>query len=181
DKTEEPTGKKVTDSRKKGMVGKSMDLNSSLVVLAGSILIWLFADHLVGGMRNTMVESFRAIGNFEEIPGMIFSLARQGFLVILFFVSPIALGISIVSLIVNLGQVGFLWTLTPLGPNFGKVFGLAGFKKLFSAASFVEVFKSVAKMAIVGMVAYMTVAAHYDEYLALPDLDLSQFWHLLFS
>lgn len=181
DKTEEPTGKKVSEARNKGMVGKSMDFNSAVALLVGSMMIWMFSDRLVGGMRNTMVESFRAIGNFEEVPSMIFSIARQGLVGILLLIMPVVAGITAASLVANFGQIGFLWSMKPLEPNFGKVFGLAGFKRLFSAASFVEIFKSVAKMIIVGVVAYMAVESHYEEYLALADMEVGQFCHMVFS
>ncbi|HKP98054.1 MAG TPA: flagellar biosynthesis protein FlhB [Fibrobacteria bacterium] len=180
-KTEEATGKKLGDARNKGMVGKSGDFSSSVVLLAGVAMIWMFSDRLVGGMRNTMVESFMAIGNFEQIPGMIFSLARQGLVGILMLILPVVCGITVVSLAVSVAQVGFLWTWEPLGPHFGKVFSLSGLSKLFSAASFVEIAKSILKMVIVGVVAYQAVAHHYEKYLELADMSLGQFCSMMWS
>jgi flagellar biosynthetic protein FlhB len=180
-KTEDPTGKKLSDAREKGMVGKSADFNSSIVLLAGTTMIWLFSDRLVDGMRNVMVESFRAIGNFEDIPGMLQDMGRQGLIGILMMLLPLVAGITIVSVVASLTQTGFLWSTKPMEPNFGKVFGLSGFKRLFSATSLVEIIKSVAKMIIVGLVAYKVVSGHYVEFLELPDMALVQFCHMMFS
>jgi flagellar biosynthesis protein FlhB len=180
-KTEDPTGKKLGEARKKGMIGKSSDFQSALVLLAGTCMIWMFSDHLVGGMRNAMVESFMAIGNYESIPGRFFSLGRQAFTGILLLLLPVVAGITIVSLTSSLAQVGFLWSWEPLGPHFGKVFSLSGLGKLFSGSSFVEIGKSVAKMAVVGFVGYKVVASHYGDYLLLADMSLGQFCHMLFS
>jgi flagellar biosynthesis protein FlhB len=180
-KTEDPTGKKVDEARNKGMVGRSTDFNSAFVLLTGTVLIWMFSDRLVTGMRNTMVESFTAIGNFEDIPGMVQDLGRQFYLGILFMLFPIVAGITVVSVAVNIAQGGFLWSWEPLGPNFGKVFSLGGFKKLLSPASFVEIGKGVVKMIIVGIVAYIVVSKHYVEYLSLADMSLTQFCHMLWS
>lgn len=180
-KTEDPTGKKLDEARKKGMIGRSMDLNSALVLLAGTTLIWKFSDRLVQGMKNAMVESFMAIGNFEDIPGMLQDMGRQGMIGILWMLMPIVLGITLVSVTATIVQGGFNWSWEPLGPNFGKVFGLGGFKKLFSPNSFIEIGKGVVKMFIVAVIAYMVVSSHYEQYLALADMSLSQFCSMLFS
>jgi flagellar biosynthetic protein FlhB len=180
-KTEDPTGKKVDDARKKGMVGRSQDLNSAVVLLTGTSLIWMYSDRLVQGMKNTMVESFSAIGNFEDIPGMLQDMGRQGLIGILMMLLPVVVGITLVSVTATIVQGGFLWSWEALGPNFGKVFGLSGFKKLLSPASFVEILKGVAKMAIVAVIAYIVVADHYEEYLSLADMSLGQFCGMLYS
>jgi flagellar biosynthetic protein FlhB len=180
-KTEDPTGKKVSEARNKGMIGKSMDFQSALVLLSGTCLIWIFSDHLVAGMRNTMVESFRAIGDFESIPGRFFAMGRQAYLGIIMLLLPLVAGITAISVASSLAQVGLLWSWEPLGPHFGKVFSLSGMGKLFSASSFVEIGKSLAKMIVVGLVAYKVVASHYGKYLMLADMSLGQFCHMLFS
>jgi flagellar biosynthetic protein FlhB len=181
DKTEEPTGKKLQQSRDKGMVAKSADFNSAIGLLAGTVLIWIFSDRLLNAMKGTMIESFRAIGTFETIPVDWQGLASSGFVAFLWMLAPVVGGVTVVSLISHFTQVGFLWTLEPLGPNFGKVFSLSGLSKLFSPASLVEIAKNVAKMIIVGLVGYKVVASHYKEYLMLADMDLAQFCHMLFS
>jgi flagellar biosynthetic protein FlhB len=180
-KTEDPTGKKVDEARNKGMVGRSMDFNSAVVLMAGTLLIGMFSDRLVLGMEHAMIESFSAIGNFEEIPGMLQDLGRQGLIGILLMLMPVVLGITVVSVTTNIAQGGFLWSWEPIGPNFGKVFSLGGLKKIFSPSSFVEIIKGMAKMTVIGVIAYYVIAKHYEEYLALADMSLTQFCSLLFS
>lgn len=181
DKTEEPSGKKLADARNKGMVGKSMDFSSSVVLLTGACLIWLFADRLVMGLTAAMVESFRAIGSFDQIPGKILEIAERGYFGTLLLLAPVVGGLAAVALIINISQVGLMWTWEPLGPHFGKVFAFSGLARLFSPASFVEIGKSIAKMIVVGLVGYWVVADHYEEYLALADMGVRQFTSLLFS
>ncbi len=181
DKTEEPTGKRLEEARNKGMVSKSMDLTSSIVLLAGACLIWVFSDSLIGGMRRAMTESFGAIGNYESIPGQITQIAKRGYTGILLLLAPVLGGVAAVAVAVNLSQVGFLWTLEPLGPHFGKIFSLGGLKRLFSPTSFIEIGKSILKMTIVGWVAYDVVMDHYAEYLSLADMGVRQLARELFS
>lgn len=181
DKTEAPTGKKLADARKKGMVGKSADFNSALGLLLGTILIWIYSDRLVNAMKDTMVESFRYIGIYQTVPQDWLGLAHSGFFGLLWVLAPVVGGILVISITSQIIQGGFLWSWDPLGPHFGKVFGLSGFKKLLSPTSFVEIGKSVIKMIIVGLMAYNVVSKHYDQYLLLADMSLGQFCHILSS
>ncbi len=181
DKTEAPTSKKLQDARQKGMVAKSADFNSALSLLAGTLLVWIFSDRLVNTMRGTMIESFRAIGAFETVPQDWQGLAHEGFLGLLWTLAPVAGGITLISLSASFAQIGWLWSLEPLGPHFGKIFSMGGLSKLLSPASFVEIGKNILKMIIVGLMAYQVFAKHYAEYLELADMSLGQFCHLLFS
>jgi flagellar biosynthetic protein FlhB len=180
-KTEDPTGKKVSEARNKGMIGRSVDFNSALVLLAGTTLIWMYSDRLVQGMKNAMVESFMAIGNFEDIPGMLQDIGRQALVGILMMLLPVVCGITAVSVTANIAQGGFLWSWEAIGPHFGKVFSLGGLSKLFSPASFVEIGKGVLKMIVVALVAYKIVSDHYEQYLALADMSVGQFCSMLFK
>jgi flagellar biosynthetic protein FlhB len=181
DKTEDPTGKRLSEARDKGMIPKSMDFNSALVLLAGVLLIWVFRGKLIAGMELSLVENFKTIGTFETVPGDFVALSRRLFASFLLLLLPMVGCLALISVVASIAQVGFLWTTEPLGPHFGKVFSFSGLSKMFSANSFVEIGKSVLKMIAVGIVAYQAVAHHYSEYLALADMDILQICHVLFS
>jgi flagellar biosynthetic protein FlhB len=181
DKTEAPTGKKLADARKKGMVGKSSDFSSAVSLVTGTLLIWIFSDRLINVMKIAMVESFRYIGSYQTIPEDWQNLAQQGFVGLLWALSPVVCGIMVAAVIVSIAQVGWNWSWETMEPKFGKVFGISGFTKLFSPTSFIEIGKSVLKMIIVGVIAYKVVTKHYEQYLLLADMELIQFCQLLFS
>jgi flagellar biosynthetic protein FlhB len=180
DKTEEPTGKRLGEARNKGMVGKSQDLTSSVMLLCGACLIWLFSDKLIAGLQGAMVESFRTIADFETVPGKIMLIAKRGYFGIILLLAPLIGSLAVIALAINISQVGLLWSMEPLGPHFGKVFAFSGVTRLFSPKAFVEIGKSIAKMIIVGIVAYKVAVSHYPEYLALADMGVGQFTSLMF-
>jgi flagellar biosynthetic protein FlhB len=77
-------------------------------------------------------------------------------------------------LIVNYSQVGFLFTMEPLQPKFGKMNPLTGFKRVFlSKHSFMEMLKGLFKVAIVGFVAYAATNDVMADSLSLADSDAS--------
>jgi len=82
--------------------------------------------------------------------------------------------LALVGIGVNLVQVGFLFTLKPLTPNFKKLNPLSGFKKFVSPKSFVELLKGVLKLLIVGLIAYWTIISQKERYLALIYQDVGE-------
>jgi len=110
------------------MVGKSMDFSSALVLLAGTMLIWLFDDKLVGGMETAMIESFRAIGTYERIPEDLLPIAREAFIGFLVLLMPMVGGIVtsfLLELLVYPAIYAF-WRERELGPEAGSEFAGGG-------------------------------------------------------
>jgi flagellar biosynthetic protein FlhB len=58
EKTEEPTAKREDDARKKGDIARSKELNTVVVLMVGSIMLWMAGDRIFKGMWAVMEESF---------------------------------------------------------------------------------------------------------------------------
>ena len=58
DKTEEPTAKREEDARKKGDIARSKELNTVVVLMMGSTMLWMNGDRIVKGMATVMSDSF---------------------------------------------------------------------------------------------------------------------------
>lgn len=174
DKTEEATAKRKGESRSQGMVPRSLDLNSSLVLLAGTFGLWLFLGRTVKALEALMRECLQAISTFEQVPGALHLHARILLSQLLWILFPFLLLVAAVGIGISFLQVGFLFTLKPLGPHFGKVFSLAGLARILSPHSLVELLKSCVKMGIIAVIGYQVVAKRYREYLVLADAGLGE-------
>ncbi len=181
DKSEEPTAKRLSQARDKGQVPKSMDLNSSLMLLVGGISLWIWGGNLGNNFRRLMLECFTSIPNFETIPDDLIRLSWQGSAWIALLVAPMFGVLLAVGLIVNILQFGFLFSLESMEPKFGKVFGLQGLKRLVSMHSMIELLKSLLKMFVVAVIGYLVVMRHFHQYLALADSSLWDIGQLLFK
>lgn len=80
------------------------------------------------------------------------------FALVAMVVAPVVLGSLLAGLAGNYFQVGFLFTLDPLKPNFERIDPFAGSKRLFSRRALAEMLKSLLKITIIGYVGYRTVA-----------------------
>ncbi|MDG5815861.1 flagellar biosynthesis protein FlhB [Chitinispirillales bacterium ANBcel5] len=179
EKSEAPSEKRRQDSREKGTVAKSTEVNSVMVLLTALFMMrltgpWLI-DELVAG-----INEFFAFGNdismsvelcVQVLRSMIFLALRT--------ILPIVGSILVIGVIANIIQIGFLFTLQPLTPKLEKISPLSGAKRLFSMRSLVELMKNLFKLIIIGTVAYLTIRGEYDRMLVLSDASVLVIWNFI--
>ena len=148
DKTEEPTDKRKKDSREKGEIARSKELNTVAVTLAGAGALMAFGGYLAETLMALMRMNFsltrevlvdeRNMAAFLLASGKMAIWAVQPVLLLLFvisFVAPIALG-------------GFLFSGSLLQPKFSRMNPLSGIKRMFSLNALTELVKAMAKFFI---------------------------------
>jgi flagellar biosynthetic protein FlhB len=84
--------------------------------------------------------------------------------------APLLIVVFIVSILVNLIQVGFLFTVKPLVPDFSKIaprFGRYFKRALFSAEAGFNMLKSLAKVVVIGVIAFMNLQAEFNRLMNL--------------
>jgi flagellar biosynthetic protein FlhB len=159
DKTEKATPKRQTESRKKGQVAKSTELNSMVILLMGLIGIVSIGPAVVTATAGTMRAAFSMIGK----PHAITTAAGLRALLALMqhalttSVAPIFALCVAGAIVVNVGQVGFRPSLTPLKPDFKKLNPITGAKNVFGKQIAFQTAKVFAKIVVVGGVAAMTL------------------------
>jgi flagellar biosynthesis protein FlhB len=159
DKTEKATPKRKTESRKKGQVAKSTELNSVVILLMGLIGIVSIGPTVVSGTAGTMRSAFAMIAKPHEITTGAGLRALLGLVqhTITASVAPIFALCVAGAIVVNVGQVGFRPSLTPLKPDFKKLNPLTGAKNVFGKQVAFQTGKVLAKIVVVGGVAAMTL------------------------
>lgn len=171
DKTEEPTGKKLSDARKKGQIPKSIDLNSAVVLLFVMFAFNLFGDSLYTNGRLFIIESYKyltkEIMNNGDVLSLFLFMIKNGATAAL----PIVLTVLVIGVASNLLQSGFIITSESIKPKFEKINPIQGFKRFFSKRSFVELLKSIAKVTLVAYVAYGFISSKMNDILKTSDLN----------
>lgn len=163
DKTEEATPRRKTEARKKGQVAKSVELNSVVVLLGlfiilnslGSWFYFQFVDYFKDTLSPAQLNRELTVNALKELSFQHLLFYGKIFL-------PLGLGAMLFGLIVNYAQVGVLFTLEPLKPQFGRINPFSGFKRILSPRSLVELVKASIKLIIVSYVAYSTIKARYS-------------------
>ncbi len=174
ERTEAPTPKKRREAREKGQVARSQELNSFMILLAGTLIITGFHPCVVKGIRKVFVQAYMTQPETIE-PGNMANVAATLFGSFLPIVAPFFIGIIAAGLLVNVGQVGFHITPSVLTLKFDKVNPVNGLKRILSWRSVFEALKGLIKVGLIGFVAYKVYRPAVNSILALslnehPDL-----------
>lgn len=168
EKTEQPTSKKLDEARKKGMVAKSVEVNSLLIVVTGLITIFLLQSYIGQRMSTFTVNIFNSLDVLTRRISLLPNMAFEWYMFFLSVVGPVMLAVVIVSLASNIFQVGFKISTEALTPKFDKLNPISGIKKVFSSRSVVEIFKTLIKFFVISLFTYLILsdliiaAAHLD-------------------
>ncbi|MGM0452560.1 MAG: flagellar biosynthesis protein FlhB [Thermodesulfobacteriota bacterium] len=172
ERTEEPTEKRRREYREKGQVARSNEVNTAML-MTGALIFWSFYAPVF--WRD--LQSFLAIfwRTCSEI-----TLTAQSSIQILIFVLlqmvdliwPLLLGGFLIGFLAGFIQIGWLFTLQPLQPDFNKMDPIKGMGKLISKRSFFEAGKSIGKVVLVGVVAYQTLFGRFEKFMDLAGAPL---------
>lgn len=159
EKTEPATPKKKKETREKGNVLQSREVNSAFVLLGVFIIINGFASFIGISLRNITIHVFEEYLSLD----FIFSIKNLQILfiqvMIYFFIilAPIALTALVIGLLSSYVQVGVLFTTKPLSIDINKLNPIDGFKRMFSTRSVIELIKAIVRILIIGYISYSYV------------------------
>jgi flagellar biosynthesis protein FlhB len=154
DKTEKATPKKREESRKKGQVAKSADLNGAVVLLAGLFTLAATGGSIVDRSKDAMHDMLTLgavapdVVERASIGAVILDVLKDVGL----SVAPVALACAVAGIVANVAQVRFRITPEALKPEPRKLNPVSGFKQIFGPNALVEGAKSVTKVAVVSAI-----------------------------
>ena len=175
EKTEQPTGKKLSDARDKGQVPKSTEINSLVVFGIGFTVLYIsrgFIGEKIGNFSKVLFGSLETFHlNAALIQGYFFEWALLFFILL----APVLLTIMIGALISNISQFGFKFATEALKPKMSKFNFISNFKgMLFSVNSAVELLKSIVKLTIISLFAYSVISKQMDDSTMLIHLSIEE-------
>ncbi|MDA3130598.1 flagellar biosynthesis protein FlhB [Aliibacillus thermotolerans] len=172
EKTEKATPKKRQDTRKKGQVAKSTDVNTALILFAVFLFLFFYAEvlgtFLFSMLRQVLTEYITWDINEQTIPVIFEELAFETALILF----PIMLIAVIFGVGASVLQVGFMFTPEVIKFKLEKVNPLKGLKRIFSLRALVEFLKSMLKITLVGILVFAIIWFHLDSLLFLSQKDL---------
>jgi flagellar biosynthetic protein FlhB len=173
EKTEEATGHKLSQAREKGQVPKSMEISTAVVLLAAIGVLFVLGPYgwqrLVRLMNYIMNETVA----FEATPNAVLELSRVLFKEALIMILPVALVILVVSVAVNIYQIGgFMVVTDSIVPKLEKLNFITGFGRFFKLKTLVDCLKSIFKMFIIFLMGYLVIKDHLDDFVLMVDMNV---------
>ena len=164
EKTEEPTGKRLSKARDEGQIARSSEINIAASVISVALFIFLFGKSLLGNVANVFATGLVFDAQSVLEPQVAAGRLDDAMLEVFFAILPLLL-LSASVVVVCSGLIGgynFSWKA--LQPKASKFNPIAGLKRMFGARSLVELAKAIAKFALVGGVAYILITSSISDF-----------------
>lgn len=172
EKTEPATPRRREEARKKGQVFKSTDLNSAVILIAGSVILYVTFPYMVNLLQDftTLYIADRTLNDFSNEYAYELFLEVLNILGRLLF--PVFLTCFITAIIITYLQVGVVFSADPLTPKIEKLNPIEGFKKIFSKRALVELTKSLLKVSVTGYIVYTVFRKYLYIFPRFVDMEL---------
>ena len=176
EKTEKATPKKKQDSRKKGQVAKSQDINTAVNLIAVFGVLGIMGpymyEQIIGLMidffQNKMLEKITE----ENIQAMLIEVMKIMGLTL----APVFVVAVVAGMLSNIMQVGFMFSPESIQLKLDKLDPIKGAKRIFSLRAIVELLKSILKISIIGFVAFYVLFKRMDEMMVLTQVPVRKLW-----
>ncbi len=157
EKTEEPSQKKLDDSRKKGQVWKSKDLTGVGVLIVGLGALKATWDMLEHELSSLFMFSFDQLAHTDDLTVATGQMLYLGVRALLVVTLPVLVGGAAIAMLLEFLQVGSLFTMDPLMPKLEKLNPISGIKNMFNKKALVELLKNLIKISVTAYVVYGVV------------------------
>ncbi len=149
EKTEEPTEKRKQDSRDKGQVPRSKELNTVVSLLASTFGIMILGGQLLEGLALQMSSLLVIRPDQLAEPTLILEVSGDALRTSVWMLIPI---LSVALLSAFFGPVvmgGWMFQFSSLAPKLEKLNPVKGLGKIFSVQGLMELLKALAKFVLV--------------------------------
>lgn len=161
EKTEEPTPEKLRKLRKDGNVAKSQDVTSAISFLVVFCVIAASFKFISDQMISFALFAIKTAGEQRDEAQVVASnLFAKGLFAMLMASAPVLASAFVLGMVMNIAQVGFLFTTKPITPDLNKINPINGFKNLFNMKKVVELIKNVVKFILISYISYKALQDH---------------------
>lgn len=167
ERTEEPTDKKVRESRRKGQVARSKELGTTFVLIFSAIALLLYGPAIAKGLYNIMGRGLTLNRNETYDTTKMFAVWGEMFSELLF---PMAMFVFIISLAGIVGNTllgGFNFSWEAMMPKASKMSPMKGVKRMLGPQAAIELLKSILKFILVAGFAILLIQTFFYEILHL--------------
>ncbi len=171
-KTEEPSAKKLSDARAKGDVVKSADIGQ-LASLAGAVSVILIAGGwLTRDLANALYPFIAHAGTIELSSGGAMLVMKHATLAALPPLVLVMIVASVLGVVANVAQTGFMLTPDKLKPELSKLDPMKGLGRIFGMQGMIQFAKSIVKIGVTAIIAWMVLKPNVNEVRNLVGMDV---------
>jgi len=153
EKTEEPTSKRLQDSREKGQVARSRELGMAAVMIVGSGAILANGGKFAGAFGGLLSRGLVLNRAMIDDPTSMLRLFGTDVVDAIMILLPFFAAVMGAAILAPLALGGWVFSPEAFSPNFGRLNPITGFGRLFGVTGAAELVKALLKFVVVGSIA----------------------------
>ena len=147
EKSEDASGKKLSDARDQGSVIKSAELNATAILLGTIFVLLAYGSFMSEQMGQASKETMRDLDHANVTLAWVHSQLLPAFFFLSILLAPILIVILFAGVMTSIMQVGWKISTKPLMPKWDKLNPVTNFSKvIISKKSLVELIKNILKI-----------------------------------
>jgi flagellar biosynthetic protein FlhB len=147
-----PTPKKKRESRQEGKIARSQDLAGWAVLLVAVFAMGPLFRLVSSSILGVFVQASRVMAHPDK--GMALAVFENGLKVFAEVGLAIAGAFMAVAILVNVGQVGFVFASKAAMPKLSRIDPRQGLRRIFSLTGLWQMVKTFSKVAVISLIAY---------------------------
>lgn len=172
ERTEQATPKRLKESREKGQVPRSKELNSMALLMASGGAFLILGESMLGGLSDLMSKSL-SIKDAQAISkDGIIEVFGQALFDNLLVISPLFVLLTVVVFLTPIGLGGWSFSMKAVSFKLDKLDPIKGLGRVFSVRGLMELVKVLAKFVLVAGVSGLIIWSLIDELVGLGNESL---------
>jgi len=167
ERTEEPTEKRLEDSRRKGQVARSKELNTFVVMISGAALLMLAGQRMLEESIHLFRSQFSLTRDQVFDSNVLVTQLSQSILSGFSSIIPLLIVTILAAFVGSISSGGWIFSFQAITPKFERFDPIKGVGRLFSMRSLVELVKALLKVTLVLGVMVILFQIFFDEFLEL--------------
>lgn len=173
EKTEEPTPKRLEKAREEGQVPRSRELTTSVLLLGGTICLFMLGGYITERMEAIMRFNLSLDRNVVFDTNLMFTQLGESIYDGLYILVPIFAVLALASIIGPISLGGWLFSAKSLAPKGSRMNPLSGLKRMFGVKGLMELLKSVGKVSVILILLIVILLAQQEDILRLAYQDVN--------
>jgi len=173
EKTEEPTGKRLADAKKKGQIARSRELNTFVMLMVSAALFWMQGNAIGQGLIKMMRTEFQLKRETIFDPLSLMQHLQQTMIDGVMLIAPFLAVLLVAAIVAPLALGGWIFNWDAVSPKLDKMDPIKGMARLFAIRGLVEMGKALLKITLVFIVAYILYNSYIAELLGLGNEPLA--------
>ena len=172
EKTEEPTEKRKRDSKEKGQVTRSKELNTTVITMSATVFMMLAGNHLAQGLVQIYHDSFSFESTVLNSSADIIQHTMEMFVIASKSLLPFLTFILLIAIFGPMLVGGLAFSHQNFIPKLERLDPIKGIKKIISWKTLVELIKSILKFTLVCALFYLAVRINMPKIFSLDAMPI---------